>query len=90
MISSKFVCIRKAFEPGIGASVCSFNFRDGNKQNDPEILDHRINSFDNFLSPEKRKRINIQPSQKLSSSIIHNVTFQGYIIYSYILQLNQI
>ncbi|KAF0752901.1 THAP-type domain-containing protein [Aphis craccivora] len=35
------------------------NFRNGDKINGPEILDHRKNAFSNFQSPEKRNRTKI-------------------------------
>lgn len=50
---------RRDVEPGPGARICSCHFRNGDKKNGPEILDHRKNAFFNFQSPEKRKRTKI-------------------------------
>ncbi|XP_029348362.1 uncharacterized protein LOC103310650 [Acyrthosiphon pisum] len=51
--------LRRDVEPGPGARICSCHFRNGDKKNGPEILDHRKNAFSNFQSPEKRKRTKI-------------------------------
>ncbi|XP_018573229.2 uncharacterized protein LOC108912482 [Anoplophora glabripennis] len=44
-------------KPGTGARICSCHFRDGKKENGPEIFAHNKEKFFNkhYLSPEKRK-----------------------------------
>ncbi|KAI4455496.1 thap domain protein [Holotrichia oblita] len=49
--------------PGAGARVCSCHFRDGKRENDPEIFPHNLTKLfeEHHLSPEKKKMRRLAP-----------------------------
>ncbi|KAL1488726.1 hypothetical protein ABEB36_014525 [Hypothenemus hampei] len=62
--------LMKNAEPGPGAYVCSCHFRDGKKENGPEIFQHNIGKRFNFPDIKRKpavKRPKISESSNISS-----------------------